>query len=197
RHREVYVGFLRRHGVDFGSPQGWSRFLGLCGREPDGRRVLDAYLEQKRIARTSRAKFRMLWELLRRHPGERTLVFTADNNTAYRIGASFLLPVLTHHTRIAERRAFLDAFRAGQYPVLITSRVLNEGVDVPEASVGIVVSGSGSVREHVQRLGRILRPARGKQAILYELVSAGTSEFSISHRRRQHRAYQRPHPLPL
>jgi len=74
--------------------------------------------------------------------------------------------------------------------------VLNEGVDVPEADVGIVVSGSGSVREHVQRLGRILRPAPGKQAILYELVCVGTSEWDVSDRRRQHRAYERADSLP-
>jgi superfamily II DNA or RNA helicase len=54
-----------------------------------------------------------------------------------------------------------------------------------------VVSGSGSVREHVQRLGRILRPAPGKpQAVLYELVSINTSEEAISSRRREHRAYR-------
>ena len=68
--------------------------------------------------------------------------------------------------------------------------MLNEGVDVPEASIGIVVSGSGSTREHVQRLGRILRAQSGKQAILYELVSEGTSEMRVSDRRRQHRAYE-------
>ena len=84
---------------------------------------------------------------------------------------------------------FLEKFRSGEYPVLLTSKVLNEGVDVPEASIGIVVSGSGSTREHVQRLGRILRAKEGKQAVLYELVSDGTSEMSVSFRRRQHRAY--------
>ncbi|MCM8527458.1 MAG: ATP-dependent helicase, partial [Lentisphaeraceae bacterium] len=75
-------------------------------------------------------------------------------------------------------------------PILVTSKVLNEGVDVPEASIGIVVSGSGSIREHVQRLGRILRKSSGKQAILYELVSQGTSEYYVSERRREHRAYK-------
>jgi superfamily II DNA or RNA helicase len=73
--------------------------------------------------------------------------------------------------------------------VLVTSKVLNEGVDVPAANVGIIVSGSGSVREHVQRLGRILRPQPGKTAILYELISLGTSEAYVSERRRQHPAY--------
>ena len=74
--------------------------------------------------------------------------------------------------------------------MLVSSKVLNEGVDVPEASVGIVVSGSGSTRDHVQRLGRILRAKQGKQAILYELVSVGTSEMRVSDRRRKNRAYE-------
>ncbi len=117
------------------------------------------------------------------------LIFTADNATAYRIGTAFCLPVITHHTKTAERIAFLDAFREGRYPVLVTSKVLNEGVDVPAANIGIIVSGSGSVREHVQRLGRILRPSPGKTALLYELVSLGTGETYVSERRRNHPAY--------
>jgi superfamily II DNA or RNA helicase len=196
QHRELYTAFVREHQISFADAGGWGRFLALCARQAGGREAFDAYLAQKRIARSCRAKYGMIWELLRRHAGERALVFTADNATAYEIGRSFLLPVLTHHTRLSERREVLDAFRRGEYPVLVTSRVLNEGVDVPEASVGIVVSGSAGVREHVQRLGRILRPVAGKQAVLYELVSAGTSESFVSDRRRQHRAYERPHSLP-
>jgi superfamily II DNA or RNA helicase len=132
----------------------------------------------------------MIAKILSRHRGERTIIFTADNDAAYTIGRRFTLPVLTHHTKAAERKEFLDFFRQGKYPVLVTSKVLNEGVDVPQASVGIIVSGSGSVREHVQRLGRILRTAPGKaQAVLYELISANTSEESISERRRGHDAF--------
>jgi superfamily II DNA or RNA helicase len=83
----------------------------------------------------------------------------------------------------------LAAFRGGELPVLVTSKVLNEGIDVPEAGVGVVVSGSGSVREHVQRLGRLLRPAAGKVAVLYEIVSAGTAEAYTSERRQRHAAF--------
>jgi superfamily II DNA or RNA helicase len=46
------------------------------------------------------------------------------------------------------------------------------------------------VREHVQRLRRILRPAPGKLAILYEVVTQGTTEEQASARRRQHDAYR-------
>ena len=74
--------------------------------------------------------------------------------------------------------------------VVVTSQVLNEGVDVPAANVGIILSGTGSVREHVQRLGRLLRKQEDKQAILYEVVARDTAEEFTSERRRQHHAYR-------
>lgn len=189
--RRVYTDFLRANGITFRHSADWGRFLMLCARRPEGRSVLNAFFRQRRIARGTRAKTRLIREIIVRHAGERIIVFTADNASAYTLGREFALPVITHHTKGGERRELLDGFRAGLFPVLVTSKVLNEGVDVPEAGVGVVLSGSGSIREHVQRLGRILRPAPGKrQAVLYELVSAGTSEEGVSARRREHRAYQ-------
>ena len=190
-NHEKYVSFIRRHGIAMGSLEGWGSFLGACARFPDGREALNAYYIQRKIAIGSRAKLEAVWRLLCKHNESRIIVFTADNATAYAIGQRFYLPVLTHHTKAAERKEFLDMFRSGEYPCLVTSKVLNEGVDVPEADVGIVVSGSGSIREHVQRLGRILRPTPGKRAVLYEILSSGTNEWGTSDRRRQHRAYER------
>jgi superfamily II DNA or RNA helicase len=189
RNRREYLAFARSTGVDFGAPDGWQRFIAAAARDPRGRAAMSCYREQKRLARASRAKLRAVWTLLREHAGERCLVFTEDNDTAYEIGRTFVLPVMTHHTRGTERKAMLAAFRSGAYPVLVTSKVLNEGVDVPEASVGIIVSGSGSVREHVQRLGRLLRPGVGKVAVLYEILSANTAEAYTSERRRSHVAF--------
>jgi superfamily II DNA or RNA helicase len=189
-NRELYTSFLRENEINFSNGDGWARFMFMVARQANGKEAFKAYLEQRRIARSGRAKLRTIWALLQQHPGARIIVFTADNETAYEIGKTFFLPVLTHHTKPAERKEMLTLFRSGEYPVLVTSKVLNEGVDVPEASIGIIVSGSGSIREHVQRLGRILRKASGKQAILYELVSQGTSEFYVSERRREHRAYK-------
>lgn len=187
----IYKDFLQRSMISFERKSDWSRFVGLCARSAEGRRAFEAYLTQRRIARGGKAKFRKTWELIRQHRNDRIIIFTAENETAYHLGEEFLMPVITHRTKAAERKEMLDRFRSGEYPVLITSRVLNEGVDVPEAGVGIVVSGSGSVREHVQRLGRILRAGEGKKAVLYELISLGTSEVNASRRRREHRAYQR------
>ena len=190
-NRAVYTAFLRRNRITFRQTGDWGRFLQLCARSPEGKNVMRAFVEQRRIARGGKAKLRTLWKLANRHVGERMIIFTADNSTAYDIGRIFYWPVLTHHTKAAERKEFLELFRTGEYPVLVTSKVLNEGVDVPAAAVGVVLSGSGSVREHVQRLGRILRPSPGKtQAVLYELISADTSEENVSRRRRNHDAYR-------
>lgn len=190
--RKYYLDFIRRNRIDFRQENAWGRFLALAGRSSEGRLAFRAFLDQRRLARGGEAKIRALWEILRRHAGERIIIFTADNGAAYELGRRFCLPVMTHLTKAVERKEFLEKFRTGVYPVLVTNRVLNEGVDVPAAAVGIILAGTGSVREHVQRLGRVLRAAPGKkQAILYELVSAGTSEESVSTRRRSHRAYYR------
>ena len=194
--RECYIEFLRKARISFQHPNGWSIFLRRTSESPEGRKAFKAYLLQKKLSQASEAKEECLRKLVHKHKGDRMLVFTQDNEMAYRIGKNFLLPVLTHHTKLSEREAFLTLFKSGVYPILITSKVLNEGVDVPEANVGVIVSGSGSIREHVQRLGRILRARPGKQALLYELVSQDTGELFTNQRRRKHRAYEGSTVLP-
>ncbi len=101
----------------------------------------------------------------------------------YRISEQFLIPSITHETGIKERREWLAAFNKGDVLALATSKVLNEGVNIPDASVAVVLSGSGSTREHIQRLGRILRKRPDKEATLYEVVTRDTTEEHISRRR--------------
>jgi len=194
--RSVYTDFLRRSGIRFNNGADWMQFVRMAARSTDGREAMRAYREQKHLAQAASGKLHATWDILRRHRGEQMLIFTDDNALAYRIGREYFVPVLTHQTKVKERKAFLDGFRRGEISVLATSRVLNEGVDVPEASVGIVLSGSGTVREHVQRLGRILRARPGKRAVLYEVISQGTSEYFVNQRRRQHDAYQGSSTLP-
>lgn len=188
--RALYRAFLQENRISMSSPHGWVRFLTLSSRSEPGRRAFLAYREQKTIAEGSTAKFRALTRLLVQHRKDRVLIFTSDNDTVYRISRRFLIPVITHQTKVKERHQVLAAFNAGTYPFLATSRVLNEGIDVPEANVAIVLSGSASVREHVQRLGRILRRVEGKHAILYEVIAEQTGEAYTSERRRQHSAYE-------
>lgn len=190
RARETYRRFVEERGIAMGGPHGWQRFLQETSRSPEGRAAFLAYREQRRIAMAAPAKLHLLERLLQRHAQNRVIVFAHDNATAYEIARRFLVPAITHQTRIKERRDILQRFHSGEYSVVATSQVLNEGVDVPAADVGIILSGTGSVREHVQRLGRLLRRHGDKQAVLYEVVSRGTAEEFTSERRRQHQAYR-------
>ena len=188
--RSVYLNFARQQGVRMGSPQGFTQFIQRAARSKQGRTALDAYRRQKTLAVAASGKLETLSDLLTRHGSDRCLIFTLDNLTVYEISRLFLIPAITHQTKVKERSEILARFAEGSYSAVVTSRVLNEGVDVPEANVAIIVSGTGSVREHVQRLGRILRPQNGKRAKLYELVTAQTGETGTSQRRREHQAYR-------
>ena len=190
RARSTFSNFLIDHGIVLDGLAGWHRFIRESATSRKGRQAMLAHQRSKKLALGTSAKLRTLDFLLKKHARERTIIFTSDNDTVYAISAAFLIPAITHQTPTKERKAILENFNRGDYLALATSKVLNEGVNVPEASVAVILSGSGSTREHVQRLGRVLRKREGKQAILYEVITAGTVEEKISQRRRQHDAYQ-------
>ena len=191
RERAIYKDFIIAQGIRLGKPDGWSDFVVRSSRSTQGRRAMKAFLRQRKLAFAAPSKLDYVDLLLHKHRQDRTLLFTQNNTTAYEVAQRFLIPVITHQTKPSERAEILSGFAEGRYLAVVTSKVLNEGVDVPDANVAIVISGSGSVREHVQRLGRILRRASpDKQAILYELIAADTSEAYTSARRREHNAYR-------
>jgi superfamily II DNA or RNA helicase len=186
----MYRDFIRSQGIDMKSPSGWGEFIKRSARSQAGRDAMRAYRRQRELAFAASAKIHCVAHLLHEHRNDRAILFTQDNATAYLIAKRFLVPVITHQTKVKERSAILAGLAEGTYSAVVTSKVLNEGVDVPDANVAVVVSGSGSVREHVQRLGRILRKKDGKSAILYELVTSDTAEGYTSNRRREHSAYR-------
>ncbi len=188
--RSIYLDFLRSQGIRMGSPAGWGEFIMRSSFSEQGREAMAAYREQRRLAFAAPMKLEFVEQLLTEHRHDRAIVFTQDNATAYEISRRFLVPAITHQTKVTERSEILEGLSSGRYRAVATSKVLNEGVDIPDANVAIIVSGSGSVREHVQRLGRVLRKKGDKRAILYELVTSGTSEQGTSERRREHSAYR-------
>jgi superfamily II DNA or RNA helicase len=142
-----------------------------------------AWNKAERIAFNSVNKLAMMQTLLSKE--NRTIIFTRYNDMVYRIAQRFFIPPITYKTDAGEREKVFAKFKEGVYPAVVSSQVLDEGVDVPEANVGIIVSGTGSSREYIQRLGRLLRPREDKTAVLYELVTKGTKETSTSSRRKR------------
>src|SRR5436190_18201468 len=180
----IYTGFVRERGLRQKHGAGWLRALmRLSTSDPQARRAWLARRQLLNLLESCQGKLAALETLLHEHAGERILVFTESNAVAYTIARQYLVPVISHETGVAERKQILDAFQAGHYQVIVTSKVLNEGVDVPEAKVAIVLGGGASKREYLQRLGRILRKKEPLQAVLIEVLVRNTIEEGKVQRR--------------
>ncbi|MCD7956068.1 MAG: DEAD/DEAH box helicase family protein [Lachnospiraceae bacterium] len=86
------------------------------------------------------------------------------------------------HSKMGElaNRNNLERFRTGEFRILITCKSLDEGVDIPDASIGIILSGTSVQRQRTQRLGRIIRKKEGKErASLYYLHIEESSEDNV------------------
>lgn len=182
--RRIYRSFLQRRHIYINSPEEFQqKVIFMSARDAQAREAMLAWREARSIAMNAPAKYAEIERLLHEHAGDQVIVFSEHNQVVDEIRRRFCLPSITYKTPAEERRAILERFRSGQYTKLVTGRVLNEGVDVPDCRVAIIVSGNSTKREYIQRLGRVLRPKEG-QALLYELVTSGTTEEDMARRRR-------------
>ena len=175
---------LRRLGFNVPSMYNLKRLIMMSNKNKIAREAILARNKSNEIALNSKAKIDELQKILQQNKNSKTIVFTQNNKMVYELSNRFLIPHITYKTIKDERRDVLDGFKSGRYNAVVTSRVLDEGVDVPDAELGIIVSGTGSGRELIQRLGRILRPKQdGRKAKLIELVSKRTRETNTSAKR--------------
>jgi superfamily II DNA or RNA helicase len=174
-------------------PDMFSAIIRRSAFDAEARSALRAHHEARLVAMNAEAKLAAIEDLLRKHASDKAIIFSEYVGMVDRISRQMLIPAITYRTPPAERHAILEGFRSGKITKLVTGRVLNEGVDVPDANVAIVASGSASMREYIQRLGRVLRPKPG-EAQLYELISRRTTERNAARRRRPPRKL--PNGLP-
>ena len=180
--QSTFKNYLISRNIKMRGPKDFQKIVMRSGRDPKAREAILARNKAEKLAFNSKNKINELAKLLDKD--NRTIIFTKYNNMVYKISKRFLIPCITHKTKKDERKEILEKFKGGIYCAIVSSRVLDEGIDVPEANVGIILSGTGSSREYIQRLGRILRPAKNKKAILYEIVTRNTMEVRTSYRRK-------------
>jgi superfamily II DNA or RNA helicase len=171
--------YLARHGLATAGDC-FDALVRRAGYDQAARQALQAHRQARMIALNAEAKIAHVADLLTRHRDDRVIIFAEYTALVDAISRRLLVPAITYQTSPQERRALLEGFRSGRHSKLVTGRVLNEGVDLPDANVA---SGSSATREYVQRLGRVLRP-KPQTAVLYELVTRKTSEARASRRRR-------------
>ena len=156
----------------------------ISNKNKMARQAILAKNRANEIALNSQAKIERLKSILEENAHTKTIIFTQNNKMVYKISDRFLIPFITYKTVKDERRDVLEGFKSNKYNAIATSKVLDEGVDVPDVELGIIISGTGSKREIIQRLGRLLRPKQdGRKAKLVELVSSHTHETRTSAKR--------------
>lgn len=179
---DIFRNYIRTNHIHMRKPEDFQKVVYRSGYDPRAWRAVKARNEARKIAYNSKSKLEELQRLLQLHKNDRIIIFTRYNDLVYTISNQFFIPCITHKTDKKERAEILKGFKSGEYTAIVSSQVLDEGIDVPEANIGIILSGTGSLREYTQRLGRILRPTE-KKAILYEVISKGTAEIRTAARR--------------
>jgi superfamily II DNA or RNA helicase len=185
KEMNTFRSYLREKRIVMKSPSDFQKFIMRTGRDPHARDALLARNRAVKAALNSQEKIKALGKLLEANKNEKVLIFTLHTDLVYAISRRFLIPSITYLTPKKERREILENFRKGNYQTIVTSQVLDEGIDVPDATIGYILSGTGSTRAYIQRLGRLLRKVEGKKARLIEIVSKETMEVRMSRRRTQ------------
>ena len=161
----------------------------------DGERLAYATAEpddRYRLCSTTDTKTRVVEQLVARHAGDQTLVIGQYIDQLDELADRLDAPVVKGDTTVRERQRLYGAFRAGEVPTLVVSKVANFSIDLPEASVAIQVSGTfGSRQEEAQRLRRILRPkSDGRTARFYSVVARDTVDQDFAQHRQRFLAEQ-------
>ncbi len=155
--------------------------------DPEIAERLEILLRRRaRVAAMARLRVPVAARLIDSHRGARAMVFHEDVDQATKLldllkqrGHSATI----YHSRIAAplRRDNLRLYRKGVFDVLVSCRALDEGINIPETQLAIIASATASVRQRVQRLGRVLRPSKGKShATIYTLYATETEEKRLA-----------------
>lgn len=180
-----YIALRRKDEPEYD----WQSLCSDSGRDVGARSAMKAFHAKRSIEDRAEEKLRIIEDLFRLHAGEPVIVFCGSNAMARDVSTRFLIPCLLSHCRKRERQEILAGLREGRYPALVANRVLDEGVDLPEVNVAIVIGGGSGTRQAIQRLGRVLRKNAFGRACFYEIVTAGTRDEQRSRDRRRSDAF--------
>ncbi len=137
-----FKNYLYQRHIVLKSVADFHRFIMMTGREPHAREALLARNKALKIAVNSEAKLNLLAEKLEEFENQKILIFTLYNDLVYAVSKRFLIPAITYQSPREERREILANFGTGKYNVVVTSQVLDEGVDIADASVGLILGGN-------------------------------------------------------
>jgi superfamily II DNA or RNA helicase len=152
--------------------------LHLLGRA--GMRLIGLISRRKKLLSEAYNKPPAVLDIVKVHAGENILVFSESifsivRAKNYLSGMGIKCGLYHSKMKDDERRMMFEKWARKEFDVLMSVRALDEGIDVPEAKIGIVIASGKAKRQWIQRIGRILRKT-GKAAKLYIVYCKDTYE---------------------
>ncbi|MCS7108162.1 MAG: DEAD/DEAH box helicase [Sulfolobales archaeon] len=184
--RKKYLELIKRYRALVGSSKFEDVLNAAKNGNPAALEALKIHTSIKLLVQKSKNKVNKAKEIIESEliKGNKIIVFAHYVDLAEEIANTVGALLLTGDVDKGRRDQILSKFKQLRSGVLVVTTVGDEGLDIPDASIGILVAGTGSRRQFIQRLGRLLRPKEGKRAVLYEIIVKGTSEELQSKRRK-------------
>jgi superfamily II DNA or RNA helicase len=160
--------------------------------DDDSKERIEALLRRRaRISWNSPLRIPLAVKIALQHRRERIIIFheSIDHaNEIFRILVDRGVRATIYHTDLApvHRQQNLRLYKNGYYTCMVCCRALDEGLNIPNTSVGIIASGTSSLRQRIQRLGRVLRQVPGKQeALIYTLFATESEKKRLQNETKQ------------
>ena len=154
----------------------------IAREDDDARRLKSLLAERSRGLAAAAARVSVVRDLATSDAldGRRTIIFNetiAQAESVQRVLTDAGRPSEMDHSRLtpAARAQAQRRFREGTTDILVAVRTMDEGIDVPEANLAVIVSGTLNPRQRIQRIGRVVRPAGGA-AVVASILARGTTE---------------------
>jgi len=185
--RKRYDALRKRYNM-LAMGKRFNELLELAQRgDPKAIEAVRINAQMRKIIAESDAKIKKIRELVEDElkKGSKILVFTQYKSQAEKIAKETGSLLLHGGMDSKTRRRVLEKFRRMKSGALVVTTLGDEGLDLPDVNVGILASGTGSQRQYIQRLGRLVRPSNDKTAVLYEVILRKTSEEAQARKRRR------------
>lgn len=161
--------------------------LSVYAKESDEyqNRLTQLLFDRARIVKRASMKMSALDQILDSMPHvANTIIFAAESQLEQVVERVTAKGIIAHRFTedtgtvpeagfggLSERQYIIKQFREGAYQVLVAINCLNEGIDIPSAETAIIMASTGNPREYVQRIGRVIRQAPGKnRAYIYDFA---------------------------
>lgn len=168
KHQKMFV----RMKMVLGNYDAFTQAQGILSGRIDGNKgaaaqYMNAIRGRRKVVQEATSKIGYAMDVVKHYEKEKILTFGGTNN--FTDAVAIHLDAESYHAgkTVKQREKILDRFKSGENRVLCSTKALNQGMDVPDVGIGIIVGLESKSLPMIQRLGRIIRKDGEKVGKIY------------------------------